>query len=133
MSELSQIVLEYFKDKDYDISTIATEIDKLKIDVVKKYLENSPEDNVYVIKRSGNLELYSKDKITRSIKNAADNNDQQLNTSDVDIIMQDVSKSMENLNRKVFRTDEIKQFVKKALLEEGYSKIYDSYESYIQV
>ena len=35
MSELSQIVLDYFKDKDYDISTIATEIDKLKIDLSK--------------------------------------------------------------------------------------------------
>lgn len=133
MSELSKIVKNYFKDKDTSIEEIVREIDKLKIDVVKEYLNDSENDNIYVIKRSGNLEKFNPDKITRSIKNAADSNKQQLNTSDIEILMQDVAKSMKELNRKVFRTDEIKEFVKKALTEEGYSQIYDSYVSYIQI
>lgn len=133
MSELSKIVKNYFKDKDTSIEEIVREIDKLKIDVVKEYLNDSENDNLYVIKRSGNLEKFNPDKITRSIKNAADSNKQQLNTSDIEILMQDVDKSMKELNRKVFRTDEIKEFVKKALTEEGYSQIYDSYVSYIQI
>lgn len=133
MSELSKIVKNYFKDKDTSIEEIVREIDKLKIDVVKEYLNDSENDNIYVIKRSGNLEKFNPDKITRSIKNAADSNKQQLNTSDIEILMQDVDKSMKELNRKVFRTDEIKEFVKKALTEEGYSQIYDSYVSYIQI
>lgn len=133
MSELSKIVKNYFKDKDTSIEEIVREIDKLKIDVVKEYLNDSENDNIYVIKRSGNLEKFNPDKITRSIKNAADSNKQQINTSDIEILMQDVDKSMKELNRKVFRTDEIKEFVKKALTEEGYSQIYDSYVSYIQI
>lgn len=133
MSELSKIVKNYFKDKDTSIEEIVREIDKLKIDVVKEYLNDSENDNLYVIKRSGNLEKFNPDKITRSIKNAADSNKQQINTSDIEILMQDVDKSMKELNRKVFRTDEIKEFVKKALKEEGYSQIYDSYVSYIQI
>lgn len=133
MSELSKIVKNYFKDKDTSIEEIVREIDKLKIDVVKEYLNDSENDNLYVIKRSGNIEKFNPDKITRSIKNAADSNKQQINTSDIEILMQDVDKSMKELNRKVFRTDEIKEFVKKALTEEGYSQIYDSYVSYIQI
>ena len=133
MSELSKIVKNYFKDKDTSIEEIVIEIDKLKIDVVKEYLNDIENDNIYVIKRSGNIEKFNPDKITRSIKNAADSNKQQINTSDIEILMQDVDKSMRELNRKVFRTDEIKEFVKKALTEEGYSQIYDSYVSYIQI
>ena len=133
MRELSHMVLKYYKAKDYDIKKIVCEIDKLKIDVVKNYLDNSPDDSLYVIKRSGNLEGYSKDKIARSIKNAADSNGQYLNRSDVDILMEDVSKHMNDLNRKVFKTSEIKEFVKQSLKDEGYGKIYDSYVSYIQV
>ena len=39
---------------------------------------------------------------------------------------------MKERNRKVFRTEEIKEYVKNALVNEGYSKIYDSYVSYVQ-
>jgi hypothetical protein len=85
-----------------------------------------------VIKRSGNLEEYIPEKIARSIKNAADRNDKQLNSSDVKILIKDVEKSMKEMNRKVFRTDEIKEYVKNALVSEGYSQIYDSYVSYVQ-
>ena len=132
MSELSREVLKYFESQGYDINEIAAEIDNLKVEVIRDFLKKSWDDKVYVIKRSGNLEEYKKEKITRSIKNAADSNGKQLNSSDVGILMQDVEKSMKTLNRKVFRTDEIKEFVKNALLSEGYSQIYDSYVSYVQ-
>ena len=132
MSELSNIVNEYLKDKNYNIDQLSDEIDKLKIDVIKNYLENSSSDKTFVIKRSGNIEEYSFDKLIRSIKNAADENKQQLNTSDIDILIKDVEKSMKERNRKVFRTDEIKEYVKNALVNEGYSQIYDSYVHYVQ-
>lgn len=132
MSELSNIVNEYLKDKNYNIDQLAEEMDKLKIDVIKNYLDNSTSDKTFVIKRSGNIEEYSFDKLIRSIKNAADENKQQLNTSDIDILIKDVEKSMKERNRKVFRTDEIKEYVKNALVNEGYSQIYDSYVHYVQ-
>lgn len=132
MSELSNIVNEYLKDKNYNIDQLSDEIDKLKIDVIKNYLDNSSSDKTFVIKRSGNIEEYSFDKLIRSIKNAADENKQQLNTSDIDILIKDVEKSMKERNRKVFRTDEIKEYVKNALVNEGYSQIYDSYVHYVQ-
>lgn len=133
MNELSKLAIDYFKDKDLKLNEIVTEIDNLKIDVVRHFLENSDDDKVYVIKRSGNLEEYNQDKILRSIKNAADQNGQQLNTSDLEIIMDDVTDNMKEQGRKVFRTYEIKDFVKKALINEGYSRIYDSFQSYIQI
>lgn len=132
MSELSTIVNEYLKDKNYNIDQISNEMDKLKIDVIKNYLDNSDSDKTFVIKRSGNMEEYSFDKLIRSIKNAAYENNQQLNTSDIEILIKDVEKSMKERNRKVFRTDEIKEYVKNAMVNEGYSQIYDSYVHYVQ-
>lgn len=132
MSELSRRLLEEFESQGYDINQIAAEIDKLKVEVIRDFLKKSDDNKVYVIKRSGNLEEYIPDKIARSIKNAADRNGKQITSSDVEILMQDIEKSIESLNRKVFRTDEIKEFVKNALVEEGYSQIYDSYVSYVQ-
>lgn len=132
MSELSRKVLEELEDQGYGINEIVAEIDKLKVDVVRDFLKKSGDNKVYVIKRSGNLEEYIPDKIARSIKNAADSNNKQITSSDVDILIEDIEKSMKDLNRKVFRTDEIKEFVKEALVSEGYSQIYDSYVSYVR-
>lgn len=132
MSELSRRLLEEFESQGYGINEIAREIDKLKIEVVRDFLKKTDDDTVYVIKRSGNLEEYNADKVTRSIKNAADRNDKQLNSSDVEILIKDIEKSMQEMDRKVFRTDEIKEYVKNALVSEGYSQIYDSYVSYVQ-
>lgn len=132
MSELSRRLLEEFESQGYGINEIAREIDKLKIEVVRDFLKKSDDDTVYVIKRSGNLEEYNSDKVTRSIKNAADRNNKQLNSSDIEILIEDIEKSMQEMDRKVFRTDEIKEYVKNALVSEGYSQIYDSYVSYIQ-
>lgn len=132
MSELSRRLLEEFESQGYGINEIAREIDKLKIEVVRDFLKKSDDNKVYVIKRSGNLEEYNADKVTRSIKNAADRNDKQLNSSDIEILIEDIEKSMQEMDRKVFRTDEIKEYVKNALVSEGYSQIYDSYVSYVQ-
>ena len=132
MSELSRKVLEELEGQGYGINEIVAEIDKLKVDVVRDFLKKSGDDKVYVIKRSGNLEEYIPEKIARSIKNAADRNAKQINSSDVEILIKDVEKSMQEMDRKVFRTDEIKEFVKNALVSEGYSQIYDSYVSYVQ-
>ena len=132
MSELSRKVLEELEGQGYGINEIVAEIDKLKVDVVRDFLKKSGDDKVYVIKRSGNLEEYIPEKIARSIKNAADRNGKQITSSDVEILIKDIEKSMKEMNRKVFRTDEIKEYVKNALVSEGYSQIYDSYVSYVQ-
>ena len=132
MSELSRRLLEEFESQGYGINEIAREIDKLKIEVVRDFLKKSDDNKVYVIKRSGNLEEYNSDKVMRSIKNAADRNNKQLNSSDIEILIEDIEKSMQEMDRKVFRTDEIKEYVKNALVSEGYSQIYDSYVSYVQ-
>lgn len=132
MSELSREVLKYFESQGYDINEIAAEIDNLKVEVIRDFLKKSDDDKIYVIKRSGNLEEYIPEKIARSIKNAADRNGKQITSSDVEILIKDIEKSMKEMNRKVFRTDEIKEFVKEALVSEGYSQIYDSYVSYVR-
>lgn len=133
MNELSKVVLDYFKDKGLSIDEIMTQIDSLQIDVLKAYLAENKDDKVYVIKKSGTIEPFNKDKILRSIKNAADTKGQQLNTSDIDVIISDVEKQMKDMDRKVFKTGEIKEYVKRVLVEEGFSQVYDSYSSYIEI
>lgn len=133
MSELSKVILDYFGSEDMEINQIMTEIDNAKIDVVKEYLDRQGNDSVYVIKKSGTIEQYNQDKILRSIKNAADEKGQQLNTSDLNVILEDIAKSMKDMDRKVFRTDEIKEYVRRSLIDEGFSQIYDSYASYIKI
>lgn len=133
MRELTQLIIDYFNDKNYDITDVLKETENLQMDVVSEFLSSIYDKNMYVIKRSGNLEEFSEDKILRSIKDAAKSNDQYLNTSDLNNIMEDVRKSMKAYQRKVFKTSEIKEMVKKALINEGFSKIYDSYVSYIQL
>lgn len=131
MRELTQLIIDYFNDKNYDITDVIKATENLQMDVVSEFLSSIYDKNMYVIKRSGNLEEFSEDKILRSIKDAAKSKDQYLNTSDLNNIMEDVRKSMKAYQRKVFKTSEIKDMVKKALENEGFSKIYDSYVSYI--
>lgn len=131
MTELTKLVIDYFKDHDYEVKDMVTELDNLKIEVIQEFIEKG--DEVYVLKKTGAIEPYIQDKILTSIRNAAESNNQQLNTSDLNVILSDVSKSMKEMDRKIFRTDEIKEYVKKALTSEGYSQIYDSYSSYIKM
>lgn len=133
MRELTQLIIIYFNDKNYDIADVLKETENLQMDVVSEFLSSIYDKNMYVIKRSGNLEEFSEDKILRSIKDAADSKDQYLNTSDLNNIMEDVRNSMKAYQRKVFKTSEIKEMVKKVLDNEGFSKIHDSYVSYIQL
>ena len=133
MRELTQLIINYFNDKNYDIADVLKETENLQMDVVSEFLSSIYDKNMYVIKRSGNLEEFSEDKILRSIKDAADSKDQYLNTSDLNNIMEDVRNSMKAYQRKVFKTSEIKEMVKKVLDNEGFSKIHDSYVSYIQL
>lgn len=102
MRELTQLIIDYFNDKNYDITDVLKETENLQMDVVSEFLSSIYDKNMYVIKRSGKLEEFSEDKILRSIKDAAKSKDQYLNTSDLNIIMEDVRKSMKAYLKKGF-------------------------------
>ena len=55
-----------------------------------------------------------------------------MNTSDLAIIVDDVLDILDSDPRKVYKTSEIKNYIKDSLLKEGYSKVYDSFISYIK-
>lgn len=85
----------------------------------------------YVVKRSGNIEKYNEDKISRSIKNAADRAGMQINTSDVSIILKDVADRLfHGDDKRLTRTTEVRDIILEALENDGFSKISQAYAEY---
>ena len=110
---------------------------------LQKMVENLPVDQImatlagkdrYVVKKSGRLEKYNEEKIGRSINNAADRSEMPLNSSDLAMILKEVSKKLfdDTGNNNIHKTSEIKDVVKEVLKSSGFSKIFDSYSSYVK-
>ena len=130
MSKLSQTIKNYLDENNIDLEDIKDELKTIDTDLVGELLKDK--ENTYVIKKSGSVEKFSKEKIERSIKNAAGDNKYDLNTSDLAIIVGDVIKALDSDPRKVYKTSEIKNYIKDALIKEGYSQVYKSFISYIK-
>lgn len=130
MSKLSQTIKNYLEENNIGLEDIKDELKTIDTDLVGEMLKDK--ENTYVIKKSGSVEKFAKEKIERSIKNAAGDNKYDLNTSDLAIIVGDVIKALDSDPRKVYKTSEIKNFIKDALIKEGYSQVYKSFISYIK-
>lgn len=130
MSKLSQTIKNYLDENNIDLEDIKDELKTIDTDLVGEML--SDKENTYVIKKSGSVEKFAREKIERSIKNAAGENKYDLNTSDLAIIVGDVIKALDSDPRKVYKTSEIKNYIKDALIKEGYSQVYKSFISYIK-
>lgn len=130
MSKLSQTIKNYLEENNIGLEDIKDELKTIDTDLVGELLKDK--ENTYVIKKSGSVEKFAKEKIERSIKNAAGDNKYDLNTSDLAIIVGDVIKALDSDPRKVYKTSEIKNFIKDALIKEGYSQVYKSFISYIK-
>lgn len=102
--------------------------ESLPVDEIMAMIEGKDE---YVVKKSGRLEKYKEDKLSRSIKNAADRAGMPLNSSDISIILKDISNRLfHGDDKKVTETKEVRDMVIEILEKDGYSKIRDAYESY---
>lgn len=109
----------------FDLKKIA---ESLPVDEIMAMIEGKDE---YVVKKSGRLEKYKEDKLSRSIKNAADRAGMPLNSSDISIILKDISNRLfHGDDKKVTETKEVRDMVIEILEKDGYSKIRDAYESY---
>lgn len=112
---------------DIDLSKI---VKNLPVDEILSMVKGNDE---YVVKKSGNIEKYDRDKISRSIKNAADRSEIQLNSSDLDIILDDLAKKIfGDGDKRVQKTTDIKDIVRNVLDKAGYSKVRQSYDSYVK-
>lgn len=130
MSKLSQAIKNYLTENNIGLEDIKDELKTIDIDLVGEMLNDK--ENTYVIKKSGSVEKFVKEKIERSIKNAAGENKYDLNSSDLAIIVGDVINALDSDPRKVYKTSEIKNYIKDALIKEGYSQVYKSFISYIK-
>lgn len=130
MSKLSQAIKNYLEENNIGLDEIKDDLKTIDTDLVEEMLNDK--ENTYVIKKSGSVEKFVKEKIERSIKNAAGENKYDLNTSDLAIIVGDVIKALDSDPRKVYKTSEIKNYIKDALIKEGYSQVYKSFISYIK-
>lgn len=130
MSKLSAEIKKYLIENKLSLDDIKKDLQSLDVDLVADMLEDKL--NTYVIKKSGSVEKFSKEKIERSIKDAVASQKAAMTTSDIGIIVDDVIDSLDNDPRKVYKTSEIKNYIKDALLKEGYSKVYKEFISYIK-
>ena len=126
--KILKLITDFLKNnkiEDLDVDKIAK---SLPVDEIMKMVSGKDE---YVVKRSGNIEKYKEEKISRSIKNAADRAGMQINTSDIDLILKDVAKKLfYGDTKKLTKTTEVSDIVLKALENDGFSKIRDAYQAY---
>lgn len=130
MSNLSQAIKKYLEENNIGLDEIKDDLKTIDTDLVEEMLNDK--ENTYVIKKSGSVEKFVKEKIERSIKNAAGDNKYDLNSSDLSIIVGDVINALDSDPRKVYKTSEIKNYIEDALIKEGYSQVYKSFISYIK-
>lgn len=128
--KILSLVTEFLKNNKVEGLDVGQIIKSLPVEEIMAMIEGNDE---YVVKRSGKLEKYDEEKISRSIKNAADRSGMQINTSDVSIILKDVAdKLFHEDNKRLTQTTEVRDLILDALKNEGFSKIRDAYEAYAQ-
>ena len=126
MNDLTKMLVDYFKDNDTDPNKVANLIEDAKINVLD---EMFGEEGEWVLKKLGNVESFDKEKIFHSIAQTSDSAGAKMNTSDVNIIVEDVLKKMKSIKRNVYPTKEIRGYVEEALEEEGYKKVLETYKN----
>ena len=126
MNDLTKILFDYFKDNDIDPNKVANMIEDAKINVLDKMFG---EEGEWVLKKLGSVESFDKEKIFNSIAQTSDSAEAKMNTSDVNIIVEDVLKKMKSIKRNVYPTKEIRGYVEEALKEEGYKKVLEAYKN----
>lgn len=126
MNDLTRILFDYFKDNDIDPNKVANIIEDAKINVLD---EMFGEEGEWVLKKLGSVESFDKEKIFHSIAQTSDSAGAKMNTSDVNIIVEDVLKKMKSIKRNVYPTKEIRGYVEEALKEEGYKKVLEAYKN----
>ncbi|MDU7331554.1 MAG: ATP cone domain-containing protein [Finegoldia magna] len=126
MNDLTKILFDYFKDNDIDPNKVANLIEDAKINVLD---EMFGEEGEWVLKKLGSVESFDKEKIFHSIAQTSDSAGAKMNTSDVNIIVEDVLKKMKSIKRNVYPTKEIRGYVEEALKEEGYKKVLEAYKN----
>lgn len=125
---LLNLVEDFFKKNNIEGLDIEKIVKNLPVDEIMSMVTGNDE---YVVKRSGNLEKYKEDKISRSIKNAADRAGMQINSSDISIILKDVANRLfHGDDKKLTQTTEVRDIILDVLANSGYSKIHDAYETY---
>ena len=125
MNDLTKILFDYFKDNDIDPNKVANLIEDAKINVLDKMFG---EEGEWVLKKLGSVESFDKEKIFNSIAQTSDSAEAKMNSSDVNIIVEDVLKKMKSIKRNVYPTKEIRGYVEEALREEGYKKVLEEYQ-----
>ena len=122
------LVGKFLKDNKMEGIDVGRLIEDLPVDELMEMVSGK---DPYVVKRSGRPEKYKEDKIARSIKNAADRADIQINTSDLNIILSDIKDALFKSDKSSLKkTTDVKDVLLEILSREGYSKIRDAYEAY---
>jgi hypothetical protein len=125
MEDLTKQVLEYFKDNDVSPNEVSSILENMKIDVLDKMFGDKGE---WVLKKSGDVEAFDKEKIYNSIASTSDEANSGMTAGDINLTVNHVLKRMKSIRRNVYPTKEIRSYVREALKENGYSKVLNQYD-----
>ena len=126
--KILNLLTDFLKNNKIEGLDLVEIAKSLPVDEIMEMVTGNDE---YVVKRSGNIEKYNEDKLSRSIKNAADRAGMQINTSDVSIILKDVADRLfHGDDKRITRTTEVRDIILEALENDGFSKISQAYADY---
>lgn len=128
--KILNLLKDFLKNNNIEDLDLGKIVESLPIEEINAMISGKDE---YVVKRSGKLEKFNEEKISRSIKNAADRAGMQINSSDIELILKDVAEKLfYGDNKRLTRTTQVKDLILEALKNDGFSKIRDAYQTYAQ-
>lgn len=126
-NEIIQILENYINENNMNNIEIVRFIENLSLEILAdKYKDR---DGLFILKKAGLVEEFSKTKLYYSIANASDEAEMVLNESDINLIINSLMKYIDKLGRNVISTKELRNYISKLLKETGYDKVEKFYNS----
>lgn len=118
-------IKQYIEENNCTDEELSEFLANLKMDVYENIYKDKL--GLYVLKKTGAVEPFDKEKIFNSLGSASDNIGVTLPASDIKIIRRDVMKNIENLDRNLVSTTELRYFIAKSLQKNKYYKLVEEY------
>ncbi len=97
----------------------------IEIDVLQHFVDGK--DGFFVLKRTGRIEPFDRNKFYYSIANASDDARSAMTQSAIDGVMRSVKSDVEQTGRTLIRPIELRTFTLNALYEMGYADVREVY------
>ena len=105
-------------------------LDKCRMEVLERLL--APQEGLFVLKRSGQIQQFDDRKLYNSIAGASDEIHEPLTSSDINLIVKDIIKRLSDSKSKLITSSSIREAVLVSLKSLGFSDVYRYYINYVK-